>query len=72
MRLTNLATLAALFGLSNVEAATGEYDYSQNGRDWPSKFADCAKTNQSPIDLSTNPSAYPRYTSADDSFTKIY
>ena len=42
------------------ETATSsfEWDYSQNGADWPDKFPDCGLPQQSPVNLLTAISEY--------------
>ena len=66
-----IASALALF-LNKVSTAGVDFTYATNGADWPAAFPDCALPNQSPIDLSSAPNAYPRYSAADDQFTKIY
>ena len=45
------------------------YDYKTNGNDWPSISSDCAKENQSPIDLRTD---WDVVNADEDSFNKLY
>lgn len=56
--------------LAAVQAA--DWNYAQNGADWPDISPDCGLTNQSPIDLKTDTSGYKIFGSADDDITKIY
>lgn len=62
-----------LFGLL-AAAHAADWDYSQNGADWPNiaGYEACAATNQSPIDLKTDTSGYKKFKASDDDITKIY
>lgn len=70
----SIAALIASTGLNQeVNAAgAGAYNYAQNGADWKNLYPKCGATNQSPIDLKTNPNAYKRYDQAEDQFIKTY
>lgn len=39
-------------------SAVVDFDYSQQGADWPEKFPDCARPQQSPINLLDPISSY--------------
>lgn len=74
--LTNLS-IAALIASTSLDhevnaAGAGPFNYAQNGADWKNLYPKCGATNQSPIDLKTNPNAYKRYDQSEDLFTKTY
>jgi len=55
--------------------ASADWDYSQNGADWPDGFLNCGSINQSPINLVTPDSEefdYEIYKARDDAYTKSY
>ena len=53
-----------------------DFDYSQQGADWPKKFPECARSQQSPINLLDPISSYGQaYSLIDaelDALTKTY
>jgi carbonic anhydrase len=63
-----------IIGLAAFVASTqaADWNYAQNGADWPDLEAACGATNQSPIDLKTDTSGYTIFDAADDDITKIY
>ena len=72
MVILRFAPLAVAALIGSTDAAGTGYNFIKNGADWPSDFPDCGLTNQSPIDLKTDESAYKTYDFQDDSFNKIY
>ena len=64
-RIATYALTALVFSIDSVSAAAGKYSYIANGADWPyMKDTECAKTNQSPIDLRTKANTHPFNTSS--------
>ena len=64
--------IVSAFLLGAINAAGGNYDYKQNGADWPKISSECGLTNQSPIDLKSDTSHYKRYSFEKDDFNKVY
>merc|ERR1719375_1963757 len=59
-RIATYALTALVFSIDSASAAAGKYSYIANGADWPHmKDTECAKTNQSPIDLRTGGNTHP-------------
>jgi len=53
-------------------ARAADYNYDNNGEDWPDRWSMCGGTQQSPIDLPRNDSAVPVLNQGDDNFNRIY
>ena len=67
-----ICTSALIFSGINA-AGGGPFDYKTNGSDWPAAYPACGGKNQSPINLSTSPTAgYRMYDAAEDNFIKNY
>lgn len=49
-----LTIFLAIGLICKTDAAGVTYDYKENGADWPLKYPECGKKNQSPIDLKTD------------------
>jgi len=67
----SLVLALLMFGAEHVRASGVPFDYKTgNGADWPTLYAECGLSNQSPIDLKSTTWQY--YDAALDNFQKLY